>query len=143
MAAAIHHGDVAEFRRLGITLKREDPSPAHAYAWILLGQSIIERDHTKPDERRIAELVSEASPLLRSTGRVTAEDAARVLRTIFGGADSPSPNPLNDFLITVILLGALVADPLDELPGLRPHVIRLSAKVAAQAPQKWGYLISH
>jgi hypothetical protein len=79
--------------------------------------------------------------LLRLTGRATNEDAARVLRIIFGDPDSSSANPLSDFLITVVLLGALVTEPLEKLPKLRPHVIRLSAKFAAQAPEEWGYLV--
>jgi hypothetical protein len=141
MAAAIGSADLTEFKRLALTLKREDPSPAHIYAWVLLGQSIIERDHQRPEEHRIAELVSEASLLLRLTGPISDEDAARVLRIIFAAPGGDGRDPIEDFLITVILLGALVADPVKQLPTLRPHVIRVCAKLAAEAPQRLGYLV--
>ena len=141
MAAAIHKADMAEFKQLAVTLKREDPSPAHVYAWALLRGFILERDGTRPDENRIAELVSEASLHLRSISRVSDEDAARVLRIVFGDRSSLSPDPLQDFLIVVFLLGALVAKPLKRLPMIRPAVIRFCANAAAQAPEEWGYLV--
>jgi hypothetical protein len=141
MAAAAQCSDVVEFRRVGVTLKCEEPSPAPTYAWLLLALSIVTHDGAIPDAKRIAELASDASPLLGRLSRFTTEDAVRVLSLTFADTASQSKYPLNDFLITLMLLGALVADPRGQLPNLRPHVTEICARLAAEAPEIWGHTV--
>lgn len=141
MAIAAHSGDVTTFVDLGKQLEGQVPT-AVGYLDFLLGQTVVKRFNVrKPSAEQLTALVDEASLTLSVMGRFSVEDATLTLREMFSSDPIPGATKGIFFVMYAsILLGALMRDPVSELPVMRPWLRRKCAELVEREPGRFEYL---
>jgi hypothetical protein len=112
------------------------------YLNLLLGQTIVNRlGVPRPDDHHVIDLVRDASLCLASMGKFTEHDATLVIREMFTSTPiEQAPKGIFFVMYASIMLGVLCHDPANELPTLRPWLIRKCAALLSREPGRFEYL---